>query len=348
MDIHAFDYDLPPDRIAQIPVERRDTSRLLLVHREADAVEEYPFHDLPQVLRTGDVLVINDTWVMPARLHGTKVGGGAAIEVLLLEELGGNRWKVIAQRATRLYPGVEIEFPEEVRAIVEVDLGGGLFEMAFRLTDDWEGFLERHGGVPLPPYIKRPDSSFRALDRERYQTVYSRVSSRMQSAAAPTAGLHFTEELLTRLRDAGVMIVPVTLRVGLDTFQPIRSARVEDHTIHCERFAVPESTAEAVNRARSAGGRIVAVGTTVVRALESAAEPDGTILPRAGDTSLFITPGYRFRAIDGLISNFHLPRSTLLVLIAAWLGGERWRAVYSEALQRGFRFYSYGDTMLAW
>jgi S-adenosylmethionine:tRNA ribosyltransferase-isomerase len=348
MDVTEFDYELSSVRIAQTPLERRDTSRLLVVTRDTGAIEERLFCDLPQLLCPGDVLAINDTWVIPARLYGAKIGGGATIEVLLLEDLGDRRWKVIAQRACRLYPGARIQFPEGVVAEVGAILGDGLFELSFSGETRWEDFLNHHGRVPLPPYIHRSDGCLDMLDRERYQTVYARPTRHFQSAAAPTAGLHFTDELLARLEGAGILIVRITLRIGLDTFLPIRSARVEDHPMHRETYVITEESAEEINRARAGGGRIIAVGTTVVRALESAAGPGGQVKAQRGETALFITPGYIFRAIDGIVTNFHLPRSTLLVLIASWLGKDKWRMVYDEAIRRGFRFYSYGDAMLAW
>ncbi|MFH1739200.1 MAG: tRNA preQ1(34) S-adenosylmethionine ribosyltransferase-isomerase QueA [bacterium] len=348
MDVKEFDYDLPPDRIAQVPADERDASRLLTVNRSTGAIEEYLFRDLPQLLRAGDVLVVNDSWVMPARLYGTKVGGGAGIEVLLLEDLGDRRWKVIAQRASRLSAGTLIQFQGDVVAEVESVLGDGLFEMAFSGENSWEDFLDQYGRIPLPPYIRRSDGEFDMLDRERYQTVYAHPASQLLSAAAPTAGLHFTQGLLQTLKEAGILIVPVTLRVGLDTFLPIRSDHVEDHPMHRERYAVTEQSAEEINCARARGGRIIAVGTTAVRVLESSAGSNGRLQAQEGETALFITPGYVFKLIDGMVTNFHLPRSTLLVLIASWLGPDRWRMVYDEAIRRGFRFYSYGDAMLAW
>ena len=348
MNTTELDYELPPERIAQTPLKRRDSSRLLVVNRDTELVEEVLFGGLPRLLRPGDVLVINDTFVMPGRLYGTKAGGGAMIEILLLEDLGDRRWKAIAQRACRLYPGVRIQFPDGMVAEVETALGDGLFELSFSGEISWEDFLNHHGRVPLPPYIRRSDGLLETLDRERYQTVYAHRTQEFQSAAAPTAGLHCTNELLANLREAGILVVPITLRIGLDTFLPIRSARVEDHPIHRESYVIAERSAEEINRARERGGRIIAVGTTVVRALESAAGLDGRVKTQRGETSLFITPGYAFRAVDGMVTNFHLPRSTLLVLIASWLGEDRWRMVYDEAIRRGFRFYSYGDAMLAW
>ncbi len=348
MDIREFDYELPPERIAQIPVDTRDCSRLLAVNRRTGVIEEYLFRNLPQLLRAGDVLVVNDSWVMPARIFGTKVGGGAKIEVLLLEDLGNRQWKVIAQRASRLKKGAEIQFADEVIAEVREILGDGLFELQFFDNGRWDEFLERHGQVPLPPYIHRDGKENAPLDRQRYQTVYAQPVEKLLSAAAPTAGLHFTKDLLDRLRETGVSIVPVTLRVGLDTFLPIRSQTVEEHPMHRERYRITEQSAHAVNAARRDGGRVIAVGTTAVRVLESAADTNGQIRAQEAETALFIRPGYSFKAIDGMITNFHLPRSTLIILIAAWLGRERWREVYEEAIRRGFRFYSYGDAMLAW
>ncbi|HOE12076.1 MAG TPA: tRNA preQ1(34) S-adenosylmethionine ribosyltransferase-isomerase QueA [bacterium] len=348
MDIREFDYELPPERIAQVPVGTRDLSRLLAVNRRTGEIEEYLFRNLPQLLRPGDVLVVNDSWVMPARIFGTKAGGGAKIEVLLLEDLGNRQWKVIAQRASRLKKGTEIQFPDGVTAEVRAVLGDGLFELQFFDNGTWNEFLERNGQVPLPPYIHRNGDENTPLDRQRYQTVYAQPAETLLSAAAPTAGLHFTKDLLDRLHKTGVSIVPVTLRVGLDTFLPIRSRTVENHPMHRERYRITESSARAINTARQEGCRIIAVGTTAVRVLESAADRNGVIRAQEAETALFIRPGYPFKIIDGMITNFHLPRSTLIILIAAWLGRDRWRGVYEEAIRRGFRFYSYGDAMLAW
>ncbi len=342
MRIDRFDYELPPEMIAQRPLERRGDSRLLVYHRADDQIVHGCFADLPETIPENAVLVLNNTRVIPARLWGTKEGGGARIEVLLLEDLGESRWKVIANRAKRLRKGSVVLFDEGIGARVEEVLSDGQFVFRFdvdpaRFTE----YLEKSGETPLPPYIKRdrPEEP----DRERYQTVYAKDRG---SSAAPTAGLHFDEKMLDALRGCGVGIVEVTLHVGLDTWKPVTAENVEDHPIHSEYCAVTPEAAERLNAARRENRPILAVGTTSVRTLESAAGEDGTVRPFDGRTRLFITPGYRFRVVDMLLTNFHLPRSTLLLLVASFIGEDRWRRVYEEAVKMKYRFYSYGDAML--
>lgn len=338
MDLALFDYQLPPDRIAQYPVEPRDASRLLVLDRATRRWEDRKFIDFPDLLRPGDCLVLNNSRVIPARLRGRLPNGGP-VELLFLREVTRSRWEALVRPAKRCRVGTTLEVGEGlVVRVVESKPDGR------RLIEPLEGsigeLLEGHGLPPLPPYIRR---TAEPLDRERYQTVYAR---REGSVAAPTAGLHFTEELLERLRARGVEGRGLTLHVGPGTFRPIRRGRVEDHRMEAERVELPEATASAVNRARADGRRVIAVGTTTTRALEGAATDDDRVRPGSGATDLFISPGYRFRAVDVLLTNFHLPRSTLLVLVSAFAGRELILDAYRHAVDAGYRFYSYGDAML--
>jgi S-adenosylmethionine:tRNA ribosyltransferase-isomerase len=345
-----YDYDLPEWLIAAEPTDRRDASRLLVVPRDAAApLGHHHFRDLPGFLRPGDVLVLNDSRVLPARLFGQRLPGGGACEVLLLEPRppapeGHELWTALARPGKRLRPGTRIAFAEDFHAVVEADLGAGEKLLRFPGPVPLREALERHGQMPLPPYIlaRRGERASRPEDRERYQTVYARPEG---SVAAPTAGLHFTDELLGEIRALGVEIARVTLHVGAGTFQPITADDIADHVLHTERYDVPAETADAINAARGQGRRIVAVGTTSVRTLESAVAADGRVRPGAGATGLMIAPGYRFRVVDALVTNFHLPRSSLLCLVAALIGRERLLAIYREAIAREYRFYSYGDAM---
>lgn len=339
MRVEDFDYYLPPELIAQHPVEPRDTSRLLVLHRESERLEHRRFYDLPLYLRPGDILVLNDTRVIPARLLGKKAGTGGQVEVLLLRPLWGNCWEVLVRPGRRIPPGTEILFGKGelwAKVLDRTPQGGRLVE--FQYEGEWEEILERLGEVPLPPYIKEKLS-----DPERYQTVYA---SRPGSVAAPTAGLHFTPQLLKELKEKGIKIVYILLHVGLGTFRPVREEMVENHRMHAEYFYVDEEAARTINEARRQGGRVIAVGTTVVRTLETVATPEGEIKPRDGFTELFIYPGYRFKAVDALITNFHLPRSTLLMLVCAFAGRERVLEAYQVAIKERYRFYSFGDAML--
>jgi len=337
-----FDYTLPESAIAQQPTEVREESRLLVFRRFVAPVEHRRFSDLPELLSPGDAVVLNNTQVIPARLYGTKRGGGAAIEILLLEDLGEQRWKVLANRAKRLRVGTVVEIDPRLRAHVEEVEADGQFVVRFELVGNWMELLQNVGHVPLPPYIRRPEGD-RGEDRERYQTVFAKVPG---SAAAPTAGLHFTPGILSRLRKRGIAIVEVTLHVGLDTFRPVLVENLEEHEIHSELYEVSEEAAERLNETRAGGGRIVAVGSTTTRALETVADEEGVFHPRAGRTHLFILPGHKFTAVDAMLTNFHLPRSTLLAMVSAFAGRECVLAAYAEALQAGYRFYSYGDAML--
>ena len=338
MRVSDFDYELPEELIAQTPVEPRDAARLLVVHRDTGLMEHRIFRDLPQYLRAGDVLVLNDTRVMPARLFGVKASTGGRVEVLLLRRRGPDAWEALVRPGRRLPVGTRIVFGEgqlSAEVIDRTEAGGRV--LRFAPADDLDERLKELGQVPLPPYIRAP-----LADPERYQTVYARDAG---SAAAPTAGLHFTPELLDRLQGMGVEIVNLTLHVGLGTFRPVQAERVEEHRMHAEYFSVPQATAEAVNAAKREGRRVVAVGTTVARTLEASAA-DGRVRCGDGWTDLFIYPGYRWKIVDALITNFHLPRSTLLMLVSALLGRERTLAAYQEAVRQRYRFYSFGDAML--
>ena len=335
MDVAEFDYPLPAGLIAQEPLPERDASRLLVLPRARGEPRHCSVRELPRLLQPGDLLVVNDARVIPARLRGRKEGTGGKVELLLVEPLGGADWLALGQSSKPLRAGAVVEAHGARLRIVEVRGEG---EMVVRLPVEGEElwrYLDEAGEMPLPPYIERPAGD---ADRERYQTIFARERG---AVAAPTAGLHFTPGLLDALRAAGVAIAQVTLQVGPGTFLPVRVQRTEDHRMHCERYHVPQATADAVNSAR---GRVIAVGTTVLRTLE-AAWHDG-LRPGPGSTALFITPGYRFQAVQGLLTNFHLPRSTLLMLVAAFAGLPRVLAAYREAVALRYRFFSYGDAML--
>jgi S-adenosylmethionine:tRNA ribosyltransferase-isomerase len=337
MRTESFDYPLPESRIAQSPIEPRDASRLLVLDRRTGEVAHHVFRDLPALLAPGDLLVLNDTRVLPARLVGAKPTGGRA-EALLLRDLGGDRWEAMVFPGRRLDVRARILFGEgALEAEVLSRDPGGTRVLQFRAQEGEEvpGLLHRLGEAPLPPYIHAP-----LADRERYQTVYARLEG---SAAAPTAGLHFTPETFERLAERGIRTARLTLHVGLATFRPVKTEQIEDHEMHEEWYEVPEETVEAV---AAATGRVVALGTTTVRALESAAAGPRQLQPGADRTRLYITPGFRFRIVDALITNFHMPRSSLLILVSAFAGLERVRAAYEEALAAGYRFLSFGDAML--
>ncbi len=336
MRLSDFDYELPPERIAQYPADRRDASRLLELDRRSGAVTHRHFPEIVELLAPGDVLVLNDTRVIPARLIGRRPTGGR-VELLLIEPVEGPRWRALGKPARALRPGASVEFGDGrlVARVVEREAEG------VRLVDlEHEGellpLLDEIGLPPLPPYIERPAQPD---DRERYQTVYAR---RPGAVAAPTAGLHFTPELLAAIRARGVGIGQLTLHVGIGTFLPVRAERIEDHVMHAEHYEVSPELAELVN---GRAGRLVAVGTTVTRALESVADESGAITPGSGCTGLFIYPGYRFRAVEAMLTNFHLPRSTLIMMVSAFAGREHILDAYRQALVAGYRFYSYGDAM---
>ena len=337
MRTDAFNFDLPTDRIADRPVSPREAARLLEV---GERLHDRNVGDLPDLLRPGDALVINDTKVIPARLSGRR--GTVRIEATLLRAVGAPpdcTWTALARPAKRLRPGDRIDFAEDFCAEVIARGEAGAVTLRFAPGLDLFVALERHGSTPLPPYINRLDGPD-ALDREDYQTVYARAAG---AVAAPTAGLHLTKALLNTIACMGVEIVTVTLHVGAGTFLPVKADTIRDHKMHAEWGEVTAEAAAAVSATRAAGGRTVSIGTTSLRLLESAADDDGTISAFRGDTSLFITPGYRFRIVDALLTNFHLPRSTLFMLVAAFSGLDRMKAAYAHARDTGYRFYSYGD-----
>ena len=337
MKTSDFYFDLPPELIAQTPLERRDGSRLLTLDRATGETKHLHFYDLPALLRPGDCLVLNDSRVLPARLIGKRAGGGAC-EVLLLIDRGDRVWECLVRPGRKLRPGAKITFGDgELSAEVVGEVEGGNRLVRF----DYEGIfleaLERLGKMPLPPYIKAE-----LADGERYQTVYSKVTG---SAAAPTAGLHFTRPLLEQLQAMGVRVCYVTLHVGLGTFRPVKEEDITDHAMHSEYCVIPQETADLINRTKAAGGRVICVGTTSCRTLESWAGADGHMEAKAGWTNIFIYPGYSFKVMDALITNFHLPESTLLMLVSALAGREHILAAYEEAVRERYRFFSFGDAM---
>lgn len=337
MKLSDFMYDLPEERIAQTPVEPRDHSRLMVIHRDTDQIEHKHFYDVIDYLNPGDVLVINDTRVIPARLYGERPTGGAC-EVLLLRQLAPKKWETLVKPGKKLKPGAEIVFGDgrlRGRVLETTDVGGRIVE--FECEGTFEAALDALGEMPLPPYIHE-----QLEDRERYQTVYARHEG---SAAAPTAGLHFTPKLLNRIREKGIDVVPVLLHVGLGTFRPVKVENIEEHHMHSEYFEVTEDAAKRINAARERGGRIVAVGTTSVRTLESAAE-NGQLVAKRGETSIFIKPGYQYQMVDALITNFHLPGSTLMMLVSALYDREKIISAYELAVKEKYRFFSFGDAML--
>jgi S-adenosylmethionine:tRNA ribosyltransferase-isomerase len=335
-----FDYELPGDLIAQRPAETRDASRLLVLRRESGAVEHRRFTDLLEYLRAGDLLVLNESRVIPARLLGRKRGTGGRAEVFLLRRLAPGRWEALVRPGARVRPDAVVEFDGGLSARVVRDLPSGVREIELAAEEDPDALVERVGTVPLPPYIERVADE---ADRERYQTVYATVPG---AVAAPTAGLHFTTEMLARAAQAGVGTARVVLHVGLGTFRPVTAEEPGEHEVEEERYAVSAEAAAAINAARAAGGRVVAVGTTSVRVLETAAGADGRVAPGEGATRLFIREPHRFRCTDALVTNFHLPKSTLLMLVSAFAGREAVLAAYREAVGERYRFYSYGDAML--
>ncbi|MGH7530409.1 MAG: tRNA preQ1(34) S-adenosylmethionine ribosyltransferase-isomerase QueA [Gemmatimonadales bacterium] len=334
-----FDYDLPSSQIAQHPLADRAASRLLILERASGAIRHARFPDLAGLIPAGDVVVLNTSRVIPARLHGKRETGKVA-ELLLVRELADGTWLAMGHPGGKLKPGRRLTFGDDsVVEIVEM-LGGGLRRVRFVGALDARATLATYGQVPLPPYIRRQPE---AADRERYQTVYA---DREGSVAAPTAGLHFTTALLAELRARGVLLAALALHVGPGTFKPVESEEIAAHHMHPEPYTIPDEAAALVHRTRAAGAHVWAVGTTAVRALESAAEPGGAVRPGSGETSLFIYPPFEFRMVDRLLTNFHLPRSTLLMLVCAFGGYEAVMRAYREAVREGYRFYSYGDAMV--
>ena len=338
MKTSDFYYDLPEELIAQTPIQQRDTSRLMTLNRATGAVEHHHFYELPDFLRPGDCLILNNSRVLPARLLGQRLPGGGACEILLLIDRGEKVWECLVRPGKKLRTGAKVSFGDgALTAEIVGEVEGGNRLVRF----DYEGIflevLERLGKMPLPPYIKEE-----LQDRERYQTVYSKV---VGSAAAPTAGLHFTPELLKKIEDMGVGVGYVTLHVGLGTFRPVKEENILDHEMHSEFCTVPQETADLINKTKANGGRVICVGTTSCRTLESWANEDGTIDAKAGWTNIFIYPGYKFKLMDGLVTNFHLPESTLIMLVSAFAGQEHVMEAYKEAVRERYRFFSFGDAM---
>jgi S-adenosylmethionine:tRNA ribosyltransferase-isomerase len=333
-----FDYVLPPEQIAQHPLPDRSASRLLVLERATGAIRHLRFRDLLELIPPSDLLVLNTSRVIPARLHGKREAGAPA-EVLLVRELAGGTWLAMGHPGGKLKPGRRVTFGDDSAVEILEMLGGGLRKVRFVGSLDARATLEKYGQVPLPPYIRRPPN---ADDHERYQTVYAAHDG---SVAAPTAGLHFTTELLAQIHERGISVTALDLHVGPGTFKPVETEALAAHTMHPEAYEISEDAASWVNNVKSVGGGVWGVGTTVVRALESAVDPQGQVRAGTGETSLFIHPPYEFKVVDHLITNFHLPRSTLLMLVCAFGGYEQVMNAYPEAVKQGYRFYSYGDAM---
>ena len=334
-----YSFELPRELIAQDPLEERASSRLLVLDKRTGAVSHHVFRDIGDFLRPGDCLVLNDTRVIPARLLGEREGTGAHVELLLLKRKSGDVWETLARPGKKCRPGTRLTFGDgmlKAEILDTVEEGNRL--VRFDYEGIFEEVLDRLGEMPLPPYI-----THKLQDRNRYQTVYARHEG---SAAAPTAGLHFTKELLDRLEGKGIGIAYVTLHVGLGTFRPVKEENVLEHHMHTEHYEVSREAADTINRTKAQGGRIVCVGTTSCRTIESAADESGLVQPGSGDTDIFIYPGYRFRVLDALITNFHLPESTLIMLVSALAGREHVLAAYEEAVRERYRFFSFGDAML--
>ena len=338
MKTSDFMYDLPEELIAQTPIEPRDHSRLLVYNRATREIEHKHFYDVIDYLNPGDALVINETRVIPARLYGVRAGGGAC-ELLLLKQLGPKRWESLVRPGAKLKVGKTVSIGEgRMTATIVGESEGGARIVDFECEGTFEAALDELGEMPLPPYIHE-----KLADRSRYQTVYAKEDG---SAAAPTAGLHFTPELLDRIRAKGINVIPILLHVGLGTFRPVKAENVEDHEMHSEYYEVSEDAANRIRAAKAAGHRVVAVGTTSVRTLESSAQETGEVVAKKAWTQIFITPGFHFNAVDALITNFHLPGSTLIMLISALMGREEALRVYETAVQECYRFFSFGDAML--
>ena len=338
MKTSDFDFQLPEELIAQTPLERRDSSRLLTLDKFTGNIEHHHFYDLPQFLRPGDCLVLNNSRVLPARLIGHRPTGGAC-EVLLLVDKGDDQWECLVRPGRKLKPGAHVIFGEgQLTAVVEEELPDGKRTVRFHYQGIFLEVLEQLGRMPLPPYIKAE-----LQDQERYQTVYSKV---VGSAAAPTAGLHFTPILLEEIQKNGVKVCYVTLHVGLGTFRPVKTEDIQDHEMHSEFCQISHETANIINETKKSGGRVICVGTTSCRTIESFAKEDGTLSERSDWTNIFIYPGYKFKVLDALITNFHLPQSTLIMLVSALAGREHVLAAYNAAVQERYRFFSFGDAMM--
>lgn len=338
MKLTDFDYDLPEELIAQIPVEPRNASRLMVLDPVTESIEHRHFYDLKEYLEPGDTLIFNDTRVMPARLLGWREGTGGKVEVFLLRRIDGDTWETLVKPGRKAREGQVVRFSDELtcKILETTDFGGRIVKFSY--DGIFEEILDRLGETPLPPYIHE-----KLMDKERYQTVYSKEQG---SAAAPTAGLHFTREQMNELRDMGVNLGFVTLHVGLGTFRPVSTENVEDHVMHKEYYSISQDTADLIKATKAAGKRVIAVGTTSIRTLESAAAGVGEIAGRTDWTNIFIYPGYVFKIVDGIITNFHLPKSTLIMLISAFAGREFVLKAYEQAVKERYRFFSFGDAMM--
>lgn len=338
MTIDEFDYELPQELIAQTPLAQRDQSRLLVLHRTTGQLEHRHFYDIVDFLQPDDLLVVNDSKVIPARIFGTRINTGGVVEVLMLKALEENVWEVLVKPGKKARPGQQLEFNGEMTGTVLEILEDGKRKIRFEHNGDsiYE-VLDRIGKMPLPPYITE-----QLKDQNRYQTVYAKE---LGSAAAPTAGLHFTQEILERIRNKGVKVANVTLHVGLGTFRPVKETEITKHIMHSEYFSIPEETIRLIRETKKKGGRVISVGTTATRTLESGFDHDLNCVRSSGDTDIFIYPGYKFKVIDALITNFHLPKSTLVMLVSALAGREKVLNAYQEAVEQRYRFFSFGDAM---
>lgn len=343
MHVSAFDYELPAELIAQEPLAQRDASRMLIVDRSSQTWTDSHFIDLPKHLRAEDVLVINNTQVFPARLNGNRYPSGGRVEILLVREVAADLWEALVRPGRRLSKGAKVHFASgRLQAEVLDDSGTELRQLRFYSTDSLDSVLNEFGDMPLPPYINRPNGAS-ALDRERYQTLFAKERG---AIAAPTAGLHFTPEVIEQIHATGTSLAEITLHVGYGTFEPVRVNDTEQHQVAAERYEIGKGAAQIINDARARGGRVIAVGTTTTRALESAIINRGNLKPIRGEATLTIVPGYEFGIVNALLTNFHLPRSSLLMLVSAFAGHELILNAYRHAVASGYRFYSYGDCML--
>ena len=338
MKVTDFNYNLPEELIAQVPIEKRDESRLMVLDKEKKTIEHKVFKDILDYLEPGDCLVRNNTKVIPARLYGKKATG-AKIEFLLLNRIEGDIWECIVRPGHKLKPGTEVEFGDGILKAKVLDvMEGGTRKVEFKYEGIFNEILDKIGLMPLPPYIHES-----LKDKDRYQTVYARYEG---SAAAPTAGLHFTPELFEKLKQKGVEVANVTLHVGIGTFRPVKVENVEEHHMHSEHFYIKQEDADKINNAKKNGKRVIAVGTTSCRVLETIADENGMVKPTEGDTQIFIYPGYKYKCLDGLVTNFHLPESTLIMLVSALAGRDYIMKAYNEAVKERYRFFSFGDAML--
>ena len=338
MKLSDFNYELPKELIAQTPIEKRDEARLMVLHRNNETIEHKIFKDIIDYLKPGDCLVRNNTKVIPARLYGVKEKTGANVEFLLLNRIEGDTWEVMVRPGKKLMPGARVDFGDGILKAEIIDkMEGGNRKVKFEYDGIFNEILDQIGLMPLPPYIKE-----KLEKKEMYQTVYAKYDG---SAAAPTAGLHFTEDLLNQIKEKGVEIANVTLHVGIGTFRPVKEENIEDHDMHTEHYYIKAEDAEKINNTRKNGGRIIAVGTTSCRVLESVADDNGMVKEIEGDTNIYIYPGYKFKCIDGLITNFHLPESTLVMLVSALAGRDFILDSYKKAVEEKYRFFSFGDAM---